>query len=275
MLLKDKTAIITGAGRGLGRAIALGMAAQGARVVLVSRTEKELEKTADTISRRGGISQVSVADVSRKKQVNQMVAEARDTFSTVDVLVNNAGVIGPATITGDGSTNGWTGTVDINLNGAFFCTQAVIPAMKKNSPVPGGKIVNIVSGLGNMAFPRFCAYAASKAGLIQVTRSLSLELEPFNIQVNAVDPGVMDTDMQKKVLSYGREQLGDQVFEQFLKFRENGQLKDPDEVVPLVVFLASAGADNVNGRVGTSTEYEKLYLKENEYWQKKAGKEKK
>ncbi len=261
MELKDKTAIVTGAARGLGRAIALGMAARGARVVLVDRSEKELEKTAEAISRQGGTAQTSVTDVASENQVNQMADEARKAFSTIDILVNNAGVIGPAVITGSGSSRGWTETIDINLNGAFFCTRAVIPTMKKKSPARGGKIVNIVSGLGNRPFPRFCAYGASKAGLIQMTRSLSLELKPVNIQVNAVDPGVMDTDMQKTALSYGREQLGDEVFEQFRKFRDQGQLKDPDEVVPLVVFLASADADHVTGQVGTLKEYEKFFSK--------------
>jgi NAD(P)-dependent dehydrogenase (short-subunit alcohol dehydrogenase family) len=264
MSLKDKTAIVTGAGRGLGRAIALGMAAEGARVVLVSRSKKELEQVADTIGSQGGVSHVFTADVAREEQVGKMVADTLKAFSTIDVMVNNAGVIGPPTIIGSCASScasgDWTGTIDINLNGASFCTRAVIPAMQEKKPVPGGRIVNIVSGLGNMAFPRFCAYAASKAGLIQMTRSLSLELEPFNIQVNAVDPGVMNTDMQKTILSFGRERLGDQVFEQFLRFREQGHLKDPGLVARLVVFLASSAPDHVTGKIGTLKEYENLKI---------------
>jgi 3-oxoacyl-[acyl-carrier protein] reductase len=260
MKLKDKTAVITGAARGLGRAIAQDMAAHGARVALVDVLGSELEQAAETIERQGGISLVCRTDVSLEEQVNQMAADVLNAFSGIDILVNNAGVIGPARITGTKSLHDWTDTININLNGAFYCTRAVLPAMKKQKAWPGGSIVNIVSGLGNMPFPRFCAYAAAKAGLIQMTRSLSEELAPWDIRVNAIDPGIMDTAMQETIRSYGRERLGDELHERFHSFRRQGQLKSPDQVAPLAVFLASSDSGRVNGRIGTLKEYEDLNI---------------
>lgn len=260
MKLKDKTAVITGAARGLGRAIALDMAAHGARVALVDVSESALEHTAETIERQGGVSLVCRTDVSVENQVNQMAATVLKTFSGIDILVNNAGVIGPARITGTQSLHDWTDTIDIDLNGAFYCTRAVLPAMKEQKNGSGGRIVNIVSGLGNMPFPRFCAYAATKAGLIQMTRSLSVELAPWNIQVNAIDPGIMDTAMQETIRSYGRERLGDELYERFHSFWNQGQLKSPIQVAPLAVFLASPDSGRVSGQIGTLKEYEDLNI---------------
>ncbi len=260
MKLKDKTAVITGAGQGLGRAIALNMADQGARVALVDVSESALEQTADTIEKQGGVSLVCRTDVSVAEQVNQMAADVLNAFSGIDILVNNAGVIGPARITGTQSVHDWNDTVNINLNGAFYSTRAVLPAMKDTKAGPGGRIINIVSGLGNMPFPRFCAYAAAKAGLIQMTRSLSLELAPWNIQVNAIDPGIMDTAMQETIRSYGRERLGDELYERFHSFRSQGQLKSPHQVAPLAAFLASPDSGRVSGQIGTLKEYEDLNI---------------
>ena len=121
-----------------------------------------------------------------------------------------------------------------------------------------GKIINIASGLGQMPFPRFCAYAVSKAGLIQLTRSLSEKLKPHNIQVNAIDPGVMDTAMQEQIRSMGPEPLGQSLHRHFVAYKEENNLRDPDSVAPLTVFLASAAADHLTGHFG-GLEYYKRF----------------
>jgi len=255
MNLKKKTAIVTGAGRGLGRSIAETMASQGAAVVLVSRTRKQLQEVADTIHSNSGQALASPVDIRDEKEISKMVETTYNTFGSIDILVNNAGIIGPANFLNPENEKAWLETMDINLNGTWRCTQAVIPYMMKNKTSSGGKIINVVSGLGNRPFPRFCAYAASKAGMIQMTRSLSLELAPANIQINAIDPGVMDTPMQSEIRSMGRDQLGDDIFERFSKLHENNLLKDPNKVAALALFLASKQADHLTGETGTLDQY--------------------
>lgn len=249
---------MTGAGRGLGRAVAQAMAAEGAAVVLVSRTQEELLVTAEAIRADGGQALAFPADIRDEEKVAKMVETAFNTFGGVDILVNNAGVIGPANFVDPKDENAWSRTLDINLNGTWRCTHAVVPYMARNMNPPGGKIINIVSGLGNRPYPRFCAYAVSKAGMIQMTRSLSLELAPAHIQVNAIDPGVMDTSMQKVIRSFGRERLGNEVFDRFSELWEKNMLKGPEKVAPVAVFLASKPADHLSGEIGTVDEYTRI-----------------
>ena len=170
MQLKGKTAIVTGAAKGLGCEIARAFAGQGARVMLMDRDSAELKKTADSIARTGGRILVCAGDVSRQKDVAEMVRQAKDHFGPVDILVNNAGIIGPADFVRDADAESWQTTLDVNLTGAYLCCRAVIPDMIARK---SGKIINITSGLGERPFPRFCAYGVSKAGLIQMTQMLS------------------------------------------------------------------------------------------------------
>ncbi|MDZ7695395.1 MAG: SDR family oxidoreductase [Deltaproteobacteria bacterium] len=200
MKLENKSIIVTGAGRGLGRAVSLTMAREGARLTLLSRTLEELRNVADRIQREGGTCHPVEADVSDPNAVRHAVKACVDHFDTVDVLVNNAGVIGPVRFLEDTDMDAWNRTLGINLSGAFYFAREVVPVMLRNG---GGKIINISSGLGQMAFPRFCAYSVSKAGIIQLTRSLAEELKAHHIQVNAVDPGVMDTSMQEEIREMG------------------------------------------------------------------------
>lgn len=258
MKLRNKTAVVTGAGRGLGRAIAEAMADQGASVILVSRSEDQLQEVAEAINNSGGRAEVFPADISSRHQVARLAGFIQDRFPAIDILVNNAGVIGPANIDGADADQDWETTIGVNLTGAYYCTRAAVDSMHRKKTETGGKIINIVSGLGQMPFPRFCAYAAAKAGLIQMTRSLSMELAPDGIQVNAIDPGVMDTAMQETIRSYGEKRLGHGVHSQFVRFREQGQLKPPETLAPLALFLASPASDRVTGKVGTLSDYEKM-----------------
>ncbi|MCB2189729.1 MAG: SDR family oxidoreductase [Deltaproteobacteria bacterium] len=255
MKLENKSVLITGGGRGLGRAMALAMAREGAGVTVMSRSLEELEAVADQIRTGGGNCLVSRGDVSKSEDVTRTVKQAVDRFSTVDVLVNNAAIIGPVRLREDADLKAWQKTIAVNLNGPCLCCRSVLPFMIQNG---GGRIINISSGLGEMPFPRFCAYSVSKAGIIQLTRSLSEEFPPFNIRVNAIDPGVMDTRMQEQIRSFGPEVLGKSVYKNFLEYKDKGGLKNPDEVASLAVVLASPESDRINGFNGTLSEYARM-----------------
>lgn len=252
MKLESKSIIVTGAGRGLGRAVSLTMAREGARLTLLSRTLEELRNVADRIQREGGACHPVEADVSDPSAVRHAVKACVDHFGTVDVLVNNAGVIGPVRFLEDTDMDAWNRTLGINLSGAFYFAREVVPLMLRNG---GGNILNISSGLGQMAFPRFCAYSVSKAGIIQLTRSLAAELKAHPIRVNAIDPGVMDTPMQEEIRALGPSVLGEGIHGDFKAYKEQGHLKDPFEVAQLAVFLASEASDHLTGYHGTLGDY--------------------
>jgi len=255
MTLKGKVAFITGAGRGLGRAIALAMAREGAHVVIMSRTAKELQQVVSLMRSSGGEGHSFEGDVSNPEDVSRGIQEAVRKYGGLDILVNNAGVIGPARFLEDTDEAAWQKTINTNLYGVFLCCRAAGLVMKERG---SGKIINISSGLGQMAYPRFCAYAVSKAGEIQMTRSLAEEWRPMNIQVNAVDPGIMDTRMQEGVRDLGPAILGQKLHDHFVESREKGLLKDPERVAPLAVYLASSSSNHLSGHFGTLDYYRRL-----------------
>jgi fengycin family lipopeptide synthetase B len=258
MKLENKSILITGGGRGLGRSIALAAARGGASVTILSRTVGELKAVEDQIHDEGGHCHSIVADVSDPQQVHHAVNQTVAHYKTIDVLVNNAAVIGPVRFLEDTDTDAWEKTLGINLNGAFYFCREVVPAMLDKG---GGKIINISSGLGRMHFPRFSAYSVSKAGIIQLTRSLSSELKDGNIQVNAVDPGVMDTTMHEEIRAQGPSVLGEGVYQNFLAYKEQGNLKDPDKIARLVVYLASEKSGHLSGHYGGISDYAQLGYK--------------
>ncbi len=255
MKLDHKVAIVTGAAKGLGKEIARAFAAEGARVMLMDRDSAELKKTADNIARTGGHILVYAGDVSRRKHVDDMARQTRDHFGPVDILVNNAGIIGPADFMRDADEETWQKTLNVNLTGAFFCCRAVIPDMTSRKR---GKIINITSGLGERSFPRFCAYGVSKAGLIQMTQMLSEELKSAHIQVNAINPGVMDTSMQADIRSIDIQSMGRDVYDRFHGLYDRGELLDPAQLSPLAVFLASGQSDHLTGHNLRPDGYRKL-----------------
>jgi fengycin family lipopeptide synthetase B len=255
MKLKGKIAIVTGGGRGLGRAIALAMAKEGASIVAMSRSKDEINGVVDKIKRAGGEGLPVSGDVSQEGHVSRMMDEIGKHFPSVDILVNNAAIVGPARFLADTDFDTWEKTIGINLHGVFLCCRAVVPIMAEQR---SGKIINISSGLGQMPFPRFCAYAVSKAGVIQLTRSLSEELADYNIQVNAIDPGVMDTSMQQEIRNLGPSALGENLHRHFYEYKEKGVLRNPAKVSPLAVFLASSDANHLSGHNGTLDYYARL-----------------
>jgi len=252
MLLENKVVFITGAGRGLGRATAVAMAGEGASVALLSRTAAELEETAALVGKTGGSALVLPADVSDEKAVREAVKKAVSTFGALHVLVNNAAVVGPAAPLHEVAPEDWERTLAVNLGGARQICQEVIPYMMESR---GGRIINVTSGMADFAMPLFGTYSVSKAGLNHMTRVMAQELGAHDIQVNGLDPGVMDTSMQEEIRDLGPEVLGKALHDQFVSFKTGGHLRPPEEVAQLVLFLASDHSVGITGEIGGAAEY--------------------
>ncbi|MFW6332043.1 MAG: SDR family NAD(P)-dependent oxidoreductase [Thermodesulfobacteriota bacterium] len=245
MSLKGQTAVITGSGRGLGRAVALAMANADARIALFSRTGSELKEVAETIQKSGGAALAVTGDVSKKTDVTRLFERTAERFGPVRILVNNAAVIGPADFLENSEPDAWQSTIDINLTGAYYCCRRAIPQMMDSG---GGRIISITSGLSRMPFPHFSAYAVSKAGIEQLTRSLSAEFKEQAILVNAVDPGVMDTPMQETIRDLGPNTLREDIHRRFVGFKESGELNDPEEIARGIARLA-ASESGITGEI--------------------------
>jgi 3-oxoacyl-[acyl-carrier protein] reductase len=238
MRFENQAAVVTGAGRGIGHAIAMRLASEGARVAAVSRTEANATKTADEINAtRADAARAYAVDVSDHAAVQIAGAQILEDFGKIDILVNNAGV------TRDGlamrmSVEDWDTVINTNLRGAFSFTQSIIRAMIKQR---SGRIINITSVIGLIGNAGQTNYAASKAGLIGFTKSLARELASRNITVNAVAPGFITTDMTAG--------LSDEIAKTIQAQIPLGKTGTPEEVAHTVAFLASAEAGYVTGQV--------------------------
>lgn len=244
MKLKDKVAVVTGAGRGIGKAIALAFAREGADVVVVSRTPSEVKETAAQIGALGRHALALRVDVSRVQDVENMVASATEEFGRIDVLVNNAGILGPVGPLVENDVKHWIETIKVNLIGTFLCCKAVLPVMIAQRK---GKIINLSGGGAAYPNPRFSAYATSKAAVVRLTDTLAEELTEFNIQVNAIAPGAINTGIQEEILAAG-EVAGEKTLAEARKVRETGgtHLNVP---AALAVFLASEESKGLTGKL--------------------------
>lgn len=184
--LENKVAIVTGAGRGAGRAIALRLAREGASVVAVARTRADLDRLAAEVATAGGVCEAVEADVSNPDDARRIAARAMERFGRIDVLVNNAGINGPISGVEETPLADWQRTLDVNLTGPFLCSQAVLPMMKEQR---GGSIIMISSGAGKQGYPNMAAYCASKFGLHGLAQSLAVEVSDLNIRVSTIMPG--------------------------------------------------------------------------------------
>lgn len=236
--LQDRVAIITGGAKGIGKATALKMAHEGALVIVLDILSEEASRVADELNSLGVKARAMTADVSKKNEVDQMVEQTLKQFGRVDILVNNAGIVRPALLE-DVKEEDWDKVVSVNLKGTFFCTQAVLPTMKKNKY---GKIVNIGSRASLGKSDR-TVYAATKAGLIGVTRTWALELAPHNINVNYVGPGPIATELFKSVNPEGSEKT--KAIISAIPLQRMGQ---PQDVANLISFLASDEASFITGQ---------------------------
>jgi 3-oxoacyl-[acyl-carrier protein] reductase len=244
MKLADKAAVVTGAGRGIGRAIALAFALEGADVLAASRTLSEVRATAEGVRALGRKALALNVDVADRNQVDWMVAQAVEEWGKVDILVNNAGTYGSIGPLAGNDPEEWVRTVSVNLFGAFYCARAVLPFMIKERR---GKIVNLSGGGASSPLPNFSAYATSKAAIVRLTETLAKEVEEFNIQVNAIAPGAVNTKLTDAVLAAGSV-AGEEMLAQARRQKETGGAS-PDRAAALAVFLASDESDGLSGRL--------------------------
>ncbi|ALC81027.1 MULTISPECIES: 3-oxoacyl-[acyl-carrier-protein] reductase [Bacillus] len=236
-MLENKVALVTGASRGIGKAIALSLAEQGANVVVnYAGNEEKANEVVNQIQSLGQEAFAFKADVSSQEEVQKMVKETVGKFGSIDILVNNAG------ITKDNllmrmKENEWDDVININLKGVFNCTKAVTRQMMKQR---SGRIINVSSIVGVSGNPGQANYVAAKAGVIGLTKSSAKELASRNITVNAVAPGFISTDMTDK--------LSDEVQEEMLKVIPLARFGEPDDISGVVTFLASEKSAYITGQ---------------------------
>ena len=194
---KNKVAIVTGAGKGIGRAIAISLAKQGMDIVLGSRTQKDLEQVAKEIESLGRKALPVICDVSKEKDVSNLISIAVSRFPTIDLLVNNAAIQGPVGRLWQNNVKEWEKTIQINLLGVFYISHLVIPYMLKQK---SGRIINLSGGGAAYARPLFSAYSCSKTAILRLTETLAEELKGKNVQVFALAPGATWTEMTKEAM---------------------------------------------------------------------------
>ena len=233
MTLKDKTAIVTGARQGIGKGIVEALAKEGCNVVISDIVEEDCEKVVEEIKKMGVEALAIKCDVSKKEDVDNLIAETIKKFGKLDILVNNAGIY-PFVSFMEMRESDWDKVLDINLKSVFLCSQAAVKEMKS-----GGKIVNISSIAAFVGFEGLVHYCASKGGINAMIRALALELAPKKINVNAVAPGAIDTP--------GAASSSEQV-KQTIAAIPWARMGTPEDIANAVTFLASGKADYITGQ---------------------------
>lgn len=235
--LEGKTALITGASKGLGKAIALALAEAGARVALVSRDLRKLGEVAAEIRDRGGSAEVFQADVSNEASVIALESAASNQLGKIQILVNNAGVNVRKPIT-DFTLDEWNFVIGTNLTAVFLLCRAFVPHMKGAGY---GRIINLTSTMSHVSLPHRAAYSSSKAGLLGMTRALALELAKEGVTVNGISPGPFATEMNTALIE------NPEVNQQFMSRTPIGRWGKVEEVGKLAVYLCSEDASFVTG----------------------------
>lgn len=238
MRLKNKVALITGGGTGIGAAIAVEFGRQGAQVVICGRRKEPLEKIVYEIKKNGGEAIYCIADVSSSDQVQIMAETVMMKFGSIDILVNNAGVYIPHDIASTSEAE-WDTVMDIDAKGVYLVSKAVLPGMLKKGK---GKIINIASIAGLFGFEKSAAYCAAKGAVVNLTREMALDYASKGIGINAIAPGIIDTDMTKPFLENEQAKQG------FLNKTPVGRVGKPEDIANGAVYLASDESDFVVGQ---------------------------
>ena len=225
--LAGRVVVVTGAGRGIGRAIALHLAEQGAHVAATARTAEEIDAVADEIRARGGRSLAIPADVTRPSELDELERATEAALGPPEILVNNAGIVARVPLH-ETREETWDAVLDTNLKGAFLCCKTFLPAMIRRFR---GRIINVASISGRQGTAQLSAYCASKWGMIGLTKSLAEEVREHGIQVNAIAPGSVATDMLERGMPGAQADM------------------TPDDVARVAVFLAADAPDALTGAV--------------------------
>jgi 3-hydroxybutyrate dehydrogenase len=245
--LAEKVALVTGGGRGIGRACALELAARGAAIAVTARTRGEIEAVAREVEAHGSRATSIALDVTDEDSVVAAFEEARATLGPIDILVNNAGIAPSAPFEKTDHAL-WERTIGTNLTGVFLCTRAAIGSMIQRG---WGRVINVASVAGKVGYPYVTAYCASKHGVIGLTRALAMEVATKGVTVNAVCPGYVDTKMTTDAIERIVKKTGrgeEAARSALVSISPQGRLMTVDEVARLVAFLAEPGQGGINGQ---------------------------
>jgi 3-oxoacyl-[acyl-carrier protein] reductase len=235
--LQDKVAVITGGAQGIGRAIALGMAREGAKIVVADLQRDKAQSVADEIQKLGAAALAVEVDVSSELSVEGLAQRTFERFGRIDILVNDAGVYLKSPVANK-SEEEWDRTLNVNLGGNFLCARAFVPAMRRQK---SGRIISIASSIAHTGAVGFADYAASKAAIIGFVKALARELGPDGITVNAICPGSANTDMPR------RHRSEDEVLAR-LRATPLGHVLEPEDIAGPILFLASDAAAYITGQ---------------------------
>jgi NAD(P)-dependent dehydrogenase (short-subunit alcohol dehydrogenase family) len=248
-MLDGRVAIITGASKGIGRALALRFGREGARVICAARSADLVKETTAEVNKAGNRAISFTGDLSREEDVQRLVAAGLEAFGKIDALVNNAGDGGPTKPVQDYTVEDWRYTIDSCLTSSYLCIRFVVPEMIKAG---GGAIVNISSGAGRRGLPYRIGYCSAKAGQVGMTYGMALELAPHNIRVNCVAPGAVEGDRIDRVIAGQAEVRGIPVEAMRKAMIERSPLKrmvTADDIVDATVFFTSDMARSISGQV--------------------------
>lgn len=246
--LEKKVAVVTGGGRGIGRAAAIQLAKAGAAVVVTARTAAEIQETADQIQQEGGQALARAADVADWPSMQKLAQETTEAFGPADIVVANASIINPVGDTWEVDPDEWAKNLTVNLIGAFNATRAFLPAMTKRDK---GVLVFVSSGAATHPVPGWSAYCAAKAGLDHFARNVASELEQrgLSIRVHFFYPGVVATAMQEKIRQSSKEQFP--LVDKFQDYQEQGVLRPPEEPGTVIRWLATPLAADLHGQAAS------------------------